>query len=403
MAERVASLQIERGKVYKTDKISLSLVFLLIANFGSVLSVVFPRIIWIAVLLLSFLQIFRGRFRTSSKMLFTLLFIWFIAFISAIVTSTAISFYFGVLIGATLAFFVICCNENYESIKEYIYKSCKLIAILALINVALRFLIPGVFTFYQSQTDYTVHTLYFIFNFQTGDIFRNQGLYWEPGVLQIIMNLYLYLVLIEKNAPYKKAVLPILIIISTLSSTGLVIMCVTLFISLKKKHVRISFKAGALTVVACLLLAPFVYLNVRDKLTSDENPSAALRAYDMYNGFLIIRDNPICGVGMDPNQFYLKSKGKDVFGYDTSSLNLEDRGNTNTWISIAMMFGIPVLILFVVSLYHQRLFNNKKLFFFIIFMALFSEPLFPYPFLMLLILSYNSLPQKKLIVYKKSE
>lgn len=400
MAERVACLQIERKKVNKTDKISLALVFLLIANFGSVLSVVFPRIIWIAVLLLSFLQIFRGRFRSSSKMLFTLLFIWLIAFISAIVTSTAISFYFGVLIGATLAFLVICCNENYESIKEYIYKSCKLIAILALINVALRFLIPGVFTFYQSQTDYTVHTLYFIFNFQTGDIFRNQGLYWEPGVLQIIMNLYLFLILIEKNESYMKAILPILVIVSTLSTTGLIIMSVTLFFSLKKKHIRISFKAGFLIVAASVLLAPFVYSNIREKLTSDTDPSAALRAYDMYNGLLVIKDNPIFGVGMDPAQFYLKSKGKDIFGYDTSSFNFEDRGNTNTWISIAMMFGLPVLILFALSLYHQKIFKDKKLFFFIIFMALFSEPLFPYPFLLLLNLSHIPLNNKKSIINK---
>lgn len=397
MAEKVENLHIE--KVYKTDKISLALVFLLVANFGSVLSVVFPRIIWIAVLLLSFWQIFRGRFRTSNKMLFTLLFIWLIAFFSSIVTSTAISFYFGMLIGSALAFLVICCCENYEAIKDYIYKSCKLIAILALLNVVLRFLIPGFFTFYQSQTGFAVHTLFFIFNFQTGDIFRNQGLYWEPGVLQIVMNLYLFLILIEKNESYKKSILPILVIISTLSTTGLIIMSVTLFISLKKKHIRISFKAGIQIVAAFVLLAPFVYSNIREKLTSDTSPSAALRAYDMYNGLLVIRDNPILGVGLDPSQFYLKSKGNDIFGYDTSSFNLEDRGNTNTWISIAMMLGLPVLILFALSLYHQRIFKDKKQFFFIIFMALFSEPLFPYPFLLLLNLSHIPLTNKKSIVY----
>ncbi len=390
-------------KEESTDKIGFALVFFIIANLGSVISVVSPRIVWIAILLLSIIQIRRGKFYVPKRTRLTLAIIWFIVVLSAFLTSTSLSFSTGAFIGSFLSMLVIAGNKDYNEISNNIYKSCKIIAYLGLINMALYLLLPGLYTFYTAENGFTVRTIFFIFNYQTGDILRNQCLYWEPGVFQIIMNLYLYMILIERNEPYKKAIIPGLLVISTFSTTGLVIMFIILAISIKKKKIKLSLRTYFIILMSLVLLTPFVYSNIRDKITSNNNPSAALRTYDLLMGVTIIKNNPIIGIGMDSQQFRKQSTNLKLLGFNLANYKVRTRGNTNTIISIAMMLGLPVLLLFLLTLYRQRLFKANKTFFIIIILALSSEPLFPYPFVFLMSMSCVPIYEEALIEKEEND
>ena len=60
---------------------------------------------------------------------------------------------------------------------------------------------------------------------------RNQGIFWEPGVLQIFLNLILFIHLIHKKKRGIIFWMTIIALLTTFSTTGLVVMFIQLIIS----------------------------------------------------------------------------------------------------------------------------------------------------------------------------
>lgn len=372
----------------KGDFWSFASVFMIVSNCGSILHVFMARVVWLVIFAIFIVQVLRRRVHVSANLVVALIVIWLISFTSALVTCTSVSCYNGVFVGSLLALLVIgSCGNNCQVISDNIYRSCRIVSYLGILNVILYLFFPSFFVYLINESGFGINTILFVFNYQNDEIIRNQGLYWEPGVFQVLLNIYLFIMLVERRYPYKKAILPIFLIISTFSTTGLIIMSLILFCSfVKRKKTITPIKKIFLVSFFAILLSPIVYNNVIEKFSSDKSPSSALRTYDFFMGLNIIKDNPLWGVGMDPQQFSKRARGIDIIGYDTSVLNI-NRGNTNAIISIAMMLGVPVLLLFVITMYRQKLFLKRKLFFCVIFVSLFSEPLFPFPLLFLLCLS----------------
>jgi len=214
---------------------------------------------------------------------------------------------------------------------------------------------------------------------------RNLGLFWEPGILQIFLNLLLYYQLFEKKTPKVKIVLTLFLIITTYSTTGYLIML--LLIAYKYKSI-LSLKHFPYLLISftftLILFFPIISYHFENKVLGEKVMSTTVRVFDAIQSIKIIADYPITGIGLTWELYEkLQLSYKEVFGL----VVIDVQGNTNSILSTIILFGLPTGFLFILALYFQDLIGSKyKQFIFILLLiCLNSEPLLLRPFFMLLI------------------
>lgn len=221
------------------------------------------------------------------------------------------------------------------------------------------------------------------------NFYRNQGIFWEPGVLSVYLNLALFIQIFLKQS---SKVIPfyLFLIVSTFSSTGLVVSLIQILVFYKNlilKNVRLLFVLVAL----CVILIPIIIGNMNDKILGDGSASFLLRLYDFMISGQIIMSNFFTGIGFG-NQLYKAEQIKySLFG----DLEVDDgsgaggRGNTNSIMYIFAAFGVPLGLYILKSIYNQTvvLTNQKLLFFVVILLCLASEPLITSGIFLLIIFS----------------
>jgi hypothetical protein len=135
-----------------------------------------------------------------------------------------------------------------------------------------------------------------------------------------------------------------------------------------------------------IMFLSFLVPIIVSKFSGEEHKTSAIaRQYDILISALVIKENPIIGIGINEENYFKEIRNKyvdldDFFGS-------EEHGNTNTVVSVVIKFGIPLAIVFFYFLYHQNLFENKRDFFIIIILSLISEPLLVVHFVILLLMS----------------
>jgi hypothetical protein len=225
---------------------------------------------------------------------------------------------------------------------------------------------------------------------------RNQGLFWEPGVLQVFLNLFFFL----EAFIYKRNRWLLLIgfvILGTYSTTGIIILIgqlVYLFIQ--------RFNENKLFLPIIFLSFVPIYLvfsiNIEEKFKGNRIFSFQKRLFDFTQPIFIAAANPLTGVGLDLDQF---QKLRYEFYIDDESLALINEtlgvslkaagtsaGSANSLTFLLAAMGFPTAILFVFMFLRQKIINDHKLlFFFIVFASVMSEPLFLRPFFFIYIIS----------------
>lgn len=364
------------------------IIFLLIIDTGSVPSIFFGGgLISVFILVLSFCySLLSGNKMLESQVRLLAGFCFFFL-ISSFFTHTSLSLYFGAIIRVLAVIFVYTAfRNNVIAIRDTLIKVLWVFTYLGLVNFFLINCLPMLFSVRVAESGFSVNTFIYIFNFhsyiQIGPlaILRNQGAFWEPGVFQIQMNLLVYLLLIEKKESLGKAILPMIMVFSTFSTTGLLVMSLIILFKICGKRTSSSYKEKIWILLLAVALAPFVYNNLKEKLTGDINDSAAARTYDLYMGLDIIGRNPIWGIGPDKEKYLTQTQDISIGFYDDNDINIE-RGNTNTIVSLMCYLGVPFSLFFLGLLYNQTIFSNKKQFFIILMILLFSEPLYGTMFL----------------------
>ena len=226
---------------------------------------------------------------------------------------------------------------------------------------------------------------------------RNQGFFWEPGILQSYLNLLFFL---EAFFFKKRKILLILIaftILTTYSTTGLTILLIQIFAliisEIKKKNLSAFIIPLFLIPVFSLYL-----INLDGKIRGDYQSSFQKRIFDLVQPFFIAIEYPLTGVGLDGTQFleirkdfYIKSKKtinfQEKFGIETS-LKTSEKGSSNSIMYILATLGFPTTIILLFFLFKQNMINNKKsLFMIIVLLSIMSQPLLIRPFFFLLIVS----------------
>jgi O-Antigen ligase len=220
---------------------------------------------------------------------------------------------------------------------------------------------------------------------------RADGFFYEPGVFQIYLNIFLYLTLFVFKS-WKLAILAVLAVLCTLSTTGAVtafaIICwfiPTRYINRGSLGARVA-KAGVAALVIAALGA-VASINIADKLAGENRGSFWARQYDLITGLNIIVEHPLIGIGFDYNQYY---KASSELGYAETELPDRitlDRGNSNGIIFLLYSVGIPLGIPFLIGMFRQTLLPDRALVGLILFLGCFGESLIFTPFFLMFIFS----------------
>lgn len=355
----------------------------LVLGFGSVIDNFYPTALFAVELLTIFLCIRKHGCKLNSKIESYIFIFAFCSVISAVATGTPLLRYASFFIRPIVAVAIINAFKfDLSQIKYYFYKVLRLVAWLAIINFVLALFLAPLFSIMTSSSGYKVHTLGLIFNYIVSterfgiEFIRNQGLFWEPGVLQIFMNTLVFIELFEYKNKIKKAILPIVVILTTASTTGYILLSFLLiFWYIKRltnggglKKILVSLFSASIVFA---ILAPLVIEEVVYKSTTGVG-SANKRQFDMIMGFKVAIDNPVFGIGPQVEK-YMSIENK----YDVSvgeNVTYEARRNSNIFTMLFAYYGFPMAILFLYSLYKQNIFKTNKIYFIILIIGLFSEP-----------------------------
>lgn len=283
--------------------------------------------------------------------------------------------------------------SSYRSSRAGFINDLYLALLIVLLHSIASFLLQFIvkpFTFHID--DERVSTFYYLFFYMFEDgkfVSRNLGMFWEPGVLQIYLNILIYVSLfIRKNLWV--ATLGAIGVLTTFSTTGYLVLFIIITAAFIKEIRRSYFAIAAMILLVPIVLAA-VSANVYDKFTGENAKSASVRMFDMVVGTSLLMDHPVAGVGLDQNlykeTFY--SYGIDkIKDFGIADYELEGKGITNSVLFAATAFGLPIAVLLMVALFKQSLLPGPPgLVFIMFFICGFSEPIFNTTFFSLFFIS----------------
>lgn len=282
-----------------------------------------------------------------------------------------------------------------EALRRDLYVILHVMAWQALVTVALATLFNFLFIpFPVNETPY--NTFLFVFNYHvmledSTTIIRPDGFFYEPGVFQIYLNIFLYLALFVFRSSWKSA-LAMIAVFSTQSTTGVLICLVIVFAYIATRYlnrgslpVRVAKVFAASIVIA--VLGAIAAVNVRDKLSGDAQGSYLAREYDLFTGMNIIAENPWFGIGFDYDQYYRASSHLGFADTVLPDRILQEHGNSNGIIFLLYSLGIPLGVPFLIGTFRQTLFPNRVLMGMVLFLGFLGEAIIFTPFFLMIIFS----------------
>ena len=316
-------------------------------------------------------------------------------------------YYFTVVVSSVLFYIHFKNNRGNHIFLSRLNFILKLICIHSLINFLAYFFVYDQLFEINSEY-YTCKTYNYLFYYASDDITlsvmnlfgfefcRNQGLFWEPGVLQVFLNLFFFL----QAFIYKKNRWLLIIgfvILGTYSTTGIIILIAQLaYLFLQRFN-----ENKLLLPIIFLSFIPIYFVfsvNVEEKLKGNRVFSFQKRLFDFTQPLFIAVAHPLTGVGLDLDQFqklryefYIDSESLELIN-ETLGVSLKGAGtsagsaNSLTFLLAAM--GFPTALLFVFMFLKQKIISEHRLLFFlIVFLSVMSEPLFLRPFFFIFIIS----------------
>ncbi len=382
----------------KPNGIQNLLTFLLIVSYGGVLVQFLTFTTEIACILLVFLILFQSHTKVAFPNRFKRLYFLIVSLclLSSVATGTSITKYISYFYRPIMAILILnAFSFDTELLKRSMAKALNYICILALFSFIIMPFVHDYLPLMVSSGGYPIKTLGFIVNADPSipthidfvlPIYRNQGVFTEPGLMGIIANIYLYIQLFEYKYKIRKCWLPIAVIFSAMSTTGFLIFVIQLFVwgaKFVSSNKGYRIKSILLVVLAFLFLLPFVYSEVNEKFTRQGGTG---REYDTFMSLEIAMHNPFIGIGPDQERYFLETRKYSVIVNDR--IRSEERGNSNGLIAILCTMGVPIALLFLYGLYKQELFNSsRKVFFVVLCMAFFGEPNILNDFIFLILVS----------------
>ncbi len=388
------------------------IVFMLIMSTGGLLFVHNRNIMSVIFLLLLIAVILFGKplkknFLYSS--LLTLIAIFFLGGINyyyAVVEQTTEKYLFYLLsivlsIGTLFHFK----NNRNKTLIRSLYSVFYIISIHAAVNFLMYFLVQkNLHTISSTYNECETFLNLFFYTPDRGlanvfglEFCRNQGLFWEPGVLQIFLNIFFFIeaFIFKRN----KLLLLFLsfVILTTYSTTGLALLLIQCIFYVKQEFKYNKFILPLFLVI--LIPIFFVFsINIDEKLQGSRESSFQKRVFDLTQPVFIALDNPLTGIGLDlfqfqkiRQEFYISSTSlkelNSFFGID-AKMEVSDKGSSNSIMFLLASTGFPTAIFLLLMFFKQQIFVEKKwLIMLLMTISVMSEPLLLRPFFLIFIIS----------------
>lgn len=281
------------------------------------------------------------------------------------------------------------------TIAADLYPILRLMAFQAVLTPIAYLTIPQFFWTFQVH-DAVYHTFFYVFTFHefivdASFLKRPDGFFFEPGVFQIYLNIFLFICLFLRRFSKFDIILAALAVIATQSTTGAVI----LVLQFAVVYFRWLSRAGHIQKLGLLLIGPVLLLplaayttyNVGEKFYGQLSGSAEAREFDLRTGIRVVMEKPLTGIGFDYNKYF---EIANRVGYSEAELsvdNITDRSNTNGVITLFYSIGIPLGLVFMFGLARQRLFRPGFLMAALVLLSLLAEALFLSPFFLMIVFS----------------
>ena len=398
---------------FKQKIIDTLLVFLLVMSTGGLLFVFNRNLASVSFfILLSIVIIFFGKnlqkslVNSSFLSLIVIILLAIINYYFAIVEQTLDKYFFYLLtvVLSSLTLFHFQNNRNKEVLLLRLYFVLRLVTVHAFVNFILFFFVKNnltliTSTYHECQT--FLNLFFYMPDRGMSNVFglefcRNQGLFWEPGVLQVFLNILFFMEAFVFKKSKKWLLFTALVILTSYSTTGLALLLIQVVVYLKNEVKNNKF---ILLLVLILIVPVYMVFNVNidEKIYGEGEFSFQKRLFDLTQPVFIALDHPLTGIGLDIDQFqqvreefYINSNLNDMFrelGIQ-QKLEITSKGSTNSVMYMLAGMGFPTAILFIFMLFKQNIINQKKnLFFFIVLVSVMSEPLLLRPFFFMFIIS----------------
>ena len=236
-------------------------------------------------------------------------------------------------------------------------KFCKLCTYYSLLHIPIMLFLKGALV--TTNFGMSPKTFLYLFYFtSSGD--RIQGFCWEPSCWNLLVNFNLVFSLYFKEG-IKKNILSILAVVSIMSTTGLVVMGLIIFI-----YYLINLKSSRLigtcivAVAMVALMLPFISTELTEKINTGSGQS---RVGDFAIAAAIMDISPWLGADLDnitTNMIAMKARSEswDVSGDYSGYM---DQGMVNSFASLFVEWGIPIALLILLGLFSTPLLKGKGL------------------------------------------
>ena len=378
-------------------------VFLLLLSGGGIPFLLYRKELFFVVLICFALLLFSKRvnYKELRQLIFVLVSICiflFINYLFAITEQSTQKVLANLTIMVSATFVVIYFNDTHKKKRfvDYLYFTLLVVLFHSLLNFFIYPLISGslsVISNWHYECSSFLNLFFYIpqkysFDILNFTMVRNQGLFWEPGVLQVFLNILLFLSLFVRRFKLIMVGLVSLAILTTLSTTGLLVMLLQFTIystTVIRKNIFL------LPIILSLFLGLYFItsLNLTDKILGDGATSFQVRLFDLVQPVLIAVDYPFTGIGLDDQQ-YIEVRNRIDYNLWIEGISFDsiEKGATNSIMFFLASTGFPATIFLLLMLYRQTMITNyKKLFFVIMVFSLMTEPLLLKPFFFIFVIS----------------
>lgn len=282
-------------------------------------------------------------------------------------------------------------NESFERFIDDFAAILKWMSFQAIATVILAELSPELFSDVMiGEQPYM--TLFYIFNFHSeagalGGIARPDGFFFEPGVFQIYLNLYLYIAL-HMRRNIRDSILALVAVMTTQSTTGILIALLLTGAALARAILEHKGRRRIIAFAFAILITPplawISYQNVNEKFYGAGQGSSWARAYDFYTGLNIIAEYPALGIGFDVDR-YLQASAKLGYASKLTVAQEEERRTSNGLLQMFFTIGIPLGGVLLLGIFYQRVFPHRWLIAPLLLFSFIGEALVFTPFFSLIL------------------
>lgn len=241
--------------------------------------------------------------------------------------------------------------------------------------------------------DISYQTIFLVFTYHAqldsvGALIRPDGFFFEPGVFQMYLNLFVYLALFVFKSR-RHALVGLVAVLATQSTTGYIIATALVGAAAYRHLVRVNASQIAIAGMAgALIVLPIAYLtyqNFQIKTVGELRGSGWAREYDLRTGLAIIAEHPVTGIGFSTDRYLDESRRLGFLQSRLGTAEISERTNSNGLVLLAATVGIPLALLVLFALFNQPLLPDKWIVFGVVAVSSLSESILLTPFLLIFI------------------